>query len=77
VTRLSDLNERAEEEVATIVDLLCYHFMAEAKWEELPPTIRESITIAAKDIWRKGYAYAHSETTIRLRKTHPGFPPQR
>jgi replication-associated recombination protein RarA len=78
MAKWSELDDWTEASVQPIVEMLCCHLAAETGMEEVPETLKRSITIAAKDLWRKGYTYAHEENTVRLpRKTDPAFPPKR
>lgn len=62
-----DLTIRAERDIRTLLGPLCYMLGVDNAMQE---RVREALVA----VWRQGYAFAHEENTVRLRRSDPGFP---
>lgn len=62
-----DLTTRAERDIRPLLGPLCYMLGVDNATQE---RVREALVA----VWRQGYAFAHEENTVRLRRSDPGFP---
>ena len=63
----NELIARAERDIRPLLGPLCYLLGIDGATQA---RVQESLVA----VWRQGYAFAHEENTVRLKRSDPGFP---